>query len=120
MEVKGNEDQVLEIPHFEPSTSTLSRCCLSSSLLSFSLLSAFALSNILSTSKTSELTWSPWSILQLTVVVKLWLRNGNASVHGPVPLCLVNFDQPTLIQGPNVLSTGADFTSNGPLISAIA
>ncbi|KAF8883279.1 hypothetical protein BD779DRAFT_1540448 [Infundibulicybe gibba] len=27
---------------------------------------------------------------------------------------------PQLIQGPNVLSTGADFTSNGPLISAIA
>ncbi|KJA28799.1 hypothetical protein HYPSUDRAFT_154879 [Hypholoma sublateritium FD-334 SS-4] len=27
---------------------------------------------------------------------------------------------PTLIQGPNVLSTGADYTSNGPLISAIA
>ncbi|KAG5352145.1 hypothetical protein C0989_003562 [Termitomyces sp. Mn162] len=30
------------------------------------------------------------------------------------------FGTPTLIQGPNVLSTGADFTSNGPLISAIA
>ncbi|KAF8959258.1 glycopeptide [Flammula alnicola] len=27
---------------------------------------------------------------------------------------------PTLIQGPNVLSSGADYTSNGPLISAIA
>ncbi|CAK5270796.1 unnamed protein product [Mycena citricolor] len=30
------------------------------------------------------------------------------------------FGTPTLIQGPNVLSTGGDFTSNGPLISAIA
>ncbi|KJA28797.1 hypothetical protein HYPSUDRAFT_619789 [Hypholoma sublateritium FD-334 SS-4] len=30
------------------------------------------------------------------------------------------FGTPTLIQGPNVLSTGGDFTSNGPLLSAIA
>ncbi|KAF9561905.1 glycopeptide, partial [Agrocybe pediades] len=30
------------------------------------------------------------------------------------------FGTPTLIQGPNVLSTGGDFTTNGPLISAIA
>ncbi|KAJ7617088.1 glycopeptide [Roridomyces roridus] len=30
------------------------------------------------------------------------------------------FGTPTLIQGPNVLSTGGDFTINGPLISAIA
>ncbi|PIL32322.1 hypothetical protein GSI_05568 [Ganoderma sinense ZZ0214-1] len=30
------------------------------------------------------------------------------------------FGTPTLIQGPNVLSTGGDYTSNGPLISAIA
>ncbi|KAJ7639970.1 hypothetical protein DFH06DRAFT_1478010 [Mycena polygramma] len=30
------------------------------------------------------------------------------------------FGTPTLIQGPNVLSTGAAYTSNGPLISAIA
>ncbi|KAM5544738.1 hypothetical protein V8D89_001636 [Ganoderma adspersum] len=30
------------------------------------------------------------------------------------------FGTPTLIQGPNVLSTGSDFTSNGALISAIA
>ncbi|PIL32341.1 hypothetical protein GSI_05587 [Ganoderma sinense ZZ0214-1] len=30
------------------------------------------------------------------------------------------YGTPTLIQGPNVLSTGADYTSNGPLIAAIA
>jgi len=30
------------------------------------------------------------------------------------------FGTPTLIQGPNVLSTGADFVSNGPLTAAIA
>ena len=30
------------------------------------------------------------------------------------------FSQPTLIQGPNILSTGEDFVSEGPLISAIA
>ncbi|KAG6897941.1 hypothetical protein C0992_008689 [Termitomyces sp. T32_za158] len=30
------------------------------------------------------------------------------------------FGTPMLIQGPNVLSTGNDFTSSGPLISAIA
>ncbi|KAH8113589.1 glycopeptide [Phellopilus nigrolimitatus] len=30
------------------------------------------------------------------------------------------FGTPTLIQGANVLSTGADYVSNGPLISAIA
>ncbi|KAM5544754.1 hypothetical protein V8D89_001652 [Ganoderma adspersum] len=30
------------------------------------------------------------------------------------------FGTPTLIQGPNVLSTGADYTSNGPIIGAIA
>ncbi|KAF8959212.1 glycopeptide [Flammula alnicola] len=30
------------------------------------------------------------------------------------------FGTPTLIQGPNVLSTGGDFTSNGPLTSVIA
>ncbi|KAK7461292.1 hypothetical protein VKT23_008471 [Stygiomarasmius scandens] len=30
------------------------------------------------------------------------------------------FGTPTLIQGPNVLSTGQSFTINGPLISAIA
>ncbi|KAJ6559461.1 hypothetical protein DFH09DRAFT_921626 [Mycena vulgaris] len=30
------------------------------------------------------------------------------------------FGTPNLIQGPNVLSTGGDFTINGPLISAIA
>ncbi|KAF5347066.1 hypothetical protein D9758_011654 [Tetrapyrgos nigripes] len=30
------------------------------------------------------------------------------------------FGTPTLIQGPNVLSTGGAFTINGPLISAIA
>ncbi|EJC99078.1 glycopeptide [Fomitiporia mediterranea MF3/22] len=30
------------------------------------------------------------------------------------------FGTPTLIQGPNVLSTGGDFTINGPLIGAIA
>ncbi|KAF8814051.1 hypothetical protein BYT27DRAFT_7082999 [Phlegmacium glaucopus] len=30
------------------------------------------------------------------------------------------FGTPTLIQGPNVLSTGGDFVSNGPLTAAIA
>ncbi|PPQ96999.1 hypothetical protein CVT26_006408 [Gymnopilus dilepis] len=30
------------------------------------------------------------------------------------------FGTPTLIQGPNVLSTGGDFTINGPLLGAIA
>ncbi|CAK5270758.1 unnamed protein product [Mycena citricolor] len=30
------------------------------------------------------------------------------------------FGTPTLIQGPNVLSSGAPFTSNGPLVAAIA
>ncbi|KAM5544757.1 hypothetical protein V8D89_001655 [Ganoderma adspersum] len=30
------------------------------------------------------------------------------------------FGTPTLIKGPNVLSTGADYTTNGPLIGAIA
>ncbi|KAJ7452013.1 glycopeptide [Mycena latifolia] len=33
---------------------------------------------------------------------------------------LCGFGTPTLIQGPNVLSTGGDVTINGPLISAIA
>ncbi|KAF8624952.1 hypothetical protein AX15_005629, partial [Amanita polypyramis BW_CC] len=30
------------------------------------------------------------------------------------------FGTPTLIQGGNVLSTGGDYVSNGPLVSAIA
>lgn len=39
---------------------------------------------------------------------------------------VVHFDNrcgygtPTLIKGPNVLSTGGDYVSNGPLYSAIA
>ncbi|PPR00151.1 hypothetical protein CVT24_005052 [Panaeolus cyanescens] len=50
----------------------------------------------------------------------LVVAQANAETHTVHFTNNCGFGTPTLIQGPNVLSTGGDFTSNGPLVSAIA
>ncbi|KAF8911696.1 glycopeptide [Gymnopilus junonius] len=57
------------------------------------------------------------AISVVTTFVAVCVRAETHTVHF-TNLC--GFGTPTLIQGSNVLSTGADYTSNGPLISAIA
>ncbi|KAF8142358.1 hypothetical protein K438DRAFT_1922583 [Mycena galopus ATCC 62051] len=53
-------------------------------------------------------------------LLALAISNVHAETHTVHFTNLCGFGTPTLIQGPNVLSTGGDYTSNGPLISAIA
>ncbi|KAH0588387.1 hypothetical protein H2248_004242 [Termitomyces sp. 'cryptogamus'] len=57
------------------------------------------------------------TVISLLAAVTIAVKGETHTVHF-VNNC--GSGTPTLIQGPNVLSTGADFTSNGPLISAIA
>ncbi|KAJ7097394.1 hypothetical protein C8R44DRAFT_717431 [Mycena epipterygia] len=61
-----------------------------------------------------------FSFLTSLVLLAVAVGNVRAETHTVHFTNLCGFGTPTLIQGPNVLSTGGDFTSNGPLISAIA
>ncbi|KAF8872448.1 hypothetical protein CPB84DRAFT_1737614 [Gymnopilus junonius] len=57
------------------------------------------------------------AISVVTTFVAVCVRAETHTVHF-TNLC--GFGTPTLIRGPNVLSTGGDFTINGPLTGAIA
>ncbi|KAH8113591.1 glycopeptide [Phellopilus nigrolimitatus] len=59
-----------------------------------------------------------FSLLLSTIV--LAVIGARAETHTVSFTNKCGYGTPTLIQGANVLSTGADYTSNGPLISAIA
>ncbi|KAJ7097399.1 glycopeptide [Mycena epipterygia] len=60
-----------------------------------------------------------FSFLTSLVLLAVAVGNVRAETHTVHFDNRCGFGTPTLIQGPNVLSTG-DFTRNGPLISAIA
>ncbi|KAJ7023685.1 glycopeptide [Mycena alexandri] len=59
-------------------------------------------------------------ILKSIAVLAVTLGYALAESHTVHFTNLCKFGTPTLIQGPNVLSTGGDYTRQGPLLGAIA
>ncbi|KAF8976386.1 hypothetical protein BDQ17DRAFT_1339664, partial [Cyathus striatus] len=55
-----------------------------------------------------------------SALVLAFVAGVHAETHTVHFINKCGFGTPTLIQGPNVLSTGDDYTSNGPLTAAIA